>query len=186
MKTLDELQVVFGRMREAYFFANGLPDGATDDLFTVADFAMPISEDGVNFEFGAPDITKEKITEGRVWYTFAQSGDSDISLQVPSLHEDVNALFLTKVSTAAITKKAGGKTYSGHGYSTTPKKVSGAWVFCNPEHDLILALPKTDNYANLVGATGDAKGYYNVAVTPMKDKDGAEVIILRDSTAVEP
>ncbi|MCM1295395.1 MAG: hypothetical protein NC311_07610 [Muribaculaceae bacterium] len=181
MKTLADLQVLMGRMGEAYFYKNGLPAEftAATDLLATADFAMPVSSDGVNFEFGAPEITREKITEGRVWYTFGEKGDDNISMQVPSLHTDLSDLFYTKVGEAK-QAKIGDKTYSAQGYSTKVKKVQGAWIFRDKEHTVAIALPKTDNYANLVGATGDAKGYYNVAISTLEDASGQDLIILQE------
>lgn len=178
MKTLADLQVLMGRMGEAYYYKDGLPASvaADSDLIASADFAMPVSEDGVNFEFGAPEITKEKITEGRTWYTFGDKGDDNISLQVPSLHVDLSDLFYTRIG-ASQNVKIGTDSYTGAKYSTKPKKVQGAWLFRDKEHTTAIGLPKVDAYANLVGATGDAKGYYNVALSTLGDADGADLII---------
>lgn len=185
MKQLSDLQVLMGRMGKAFFFPNGLPANltATTDLMAQDNaIAMPLSTSGVTFEPGAPDITREKITEGRTWYTFADKGDDNISMQVPSLHVDLNDLFLRKIGTGIVVK-AGAKTYNGQKYSMTPKKVRGAWVFQDREETCMIALPVTDNYANLVGATGDAMGYYNVAVSTLADSDGADIIIFNEDTS---
>ena len=181
MKTLADLQVLMGRMGEAYFFKNGIPATVTadSDLIGMADFAMPISTSGVNFELGAPDITREKITEGRTWYTFAEKGDDNISLQVPSLHTDLSDLFYTKTGEAKQVKM-GDKTYSAQGYNTKVKKVIGGWVFRDREHTCAVGLPVTDNYANLVGAVGDAMGYYNVAVSTRPDANDVDLIIYNE------
>lgn len=185
-KELDNLQILMGRMGEAHFFVGDLPadlfgtgDAApTKDIFEESDFAMPLSKEGVNFEFGSATINVEKITEGRAWYTFAEDGDENITMQVPSLAPDVNELFLEKATTAPVTVKAGGQSYKGDGYNTKTKKVKGAWVFTTPEKDILVILPKTDNYANLVGATGDAKGYYNVQVKTFQAAGKGNVLVL--------
>lgn len=185
-KELDDLQVLMGRMGEAYFFVGDLPadlfgaDEATPekDIFEESDFAMPLSKEGVNFEFGSATINVEKSTEGRAWYTFAEDGDENITMQVPSLAPDVNELFLEKATAAPVAVKAGGQTYKGNGYNTKTKKVKGAWVFTTPEKDILVILPKTDNYANLVGATGDAKGYYNVQVKTFQAAGKGNVLVL--------
>lgn len=185
-RDLDDLQILMGRMGEAYFYNGEIPadvfgtDAAapTKDIFEESDFAMPLSKEGVNFEFGAATINVERITEGRAWYTFAEDGDENITMQVPSLAADVNELFLDKETTAAVSVKAGGKTYSGDGYNTKTKKVKGAWVFTTPEKDVIVILPKTDNYANLVGASGDAKSYYNVQVKTFQLTGKGNVLVL--------
>ncbi len=186
MKTLADLQVLMGRMGEAYFFKNGIPStvAANEDLIAKADFAMPISTSGVNFELGAPEITREKITEGRVWYTFGEKGDDNISLQVPSLHVDLSDLFYTKKGTAK-TVKMGDASYSAQGYSTNVKKVVGGWVFRDREHTVAIGLPVTDNYANLVGAVGDAMSYYNVAVSTRPDANDVDLIIYNEVKATE-
>lgn len=185
-KELDDLQILMGRMGEAHFFVGALPDdlfgtgdtAPTKDIFEESDFAMPLSKEGVNFEFGAATVNVEKITEGRAWYTFAEDGDENITMQVPSLAPDVNELFLEKATAAPVTVKAGGKSYKGDGFNTKTKKVQGAWVFTTPEHDILVILPKTDNYANLVGATADAKGYYNVQVKTFQVAGKGNVVVL--------
>lgn len=185
-KELDDLQILMGRMGEAHFFKGDLAAdlfgtsaaAPTKDLFEESDFAMPLSKEGVNFEFGAATINVEKITEGRAWYTFAEDGDENITMQVPSLAPDVNELFAEKATAAKVTVKAGGETFEGDGYNTKTKKVKGAWVFTTPERDVIVILPKTDNYGNLVGATGDAKGYWNVQVKTFQAAGKGNVLVL--------
>ena len=180
-KELSDLQILMGRMGEAYFFNEDITDKLKEDfdVETQADFAMPISTDGVNFEPGAPDVTEEKITEGRTWYTFAEKGDDNISMQVPSLAPEINDLFYTvKVADAKV------KGYSGKGYSLAPKKFQGAWVFFDKEKTVMIVLPKTDNYANFVGGSGDSMGYHNVAITTLANKDGADILVLHKSIEV--
>lgn len=173
-KELSDLQVLMGRMGEAYFFKGGLPEelGIEYDVETEADFAMPISTDGVTFEPGSPDVTEEKITEGRTWYTFAEKGDDNISMQVPSLAQELNELFLLKKGDAVQVKG-----YDGQGYSMSPNKFKGGWVFFDKEKTVMVALPQTDNYANFVGGSGDGMGYYNVAITTLSNSVGADILI---------
>lgn len=179
-KELSDLQILMGRMGEAYFFTQDITDKLTEefDVETEADFAMPISTDGVNFEPGAPDVTEEKITEGRTWYTFADKGDDNISMQVPSLAPEILDLFYTKKGDAVKVKG-----YEGNGYSLSPKKFSGSWVFFDKDKTVMVILPKTDNYANFVGGTGDAMSYNNVAISTLGNKNGADLIVLPKSKA---
>lgn len=178
---LSDLRVLMGRLGQAFYFPSGLPADLSEetDLWDCEDaIPMPLSKSGVTFEPGAPDITREQITEGRTWYTFAEKGDDNISLQVPSLHVDLNDLFLIKKGDP-VALKMKEKSFKGQGYSLKPKKVHGAWVFMDREETCMVALPETDNYANLVGATGDAMGYYNIAVSTMPDENDVDVIILQ-------
>ena len=180
-KTLSDLQQVMELMGEAYFFKKELNASdltTTEDILATADFEMPLGEDGVNFDVGDPDITKKKITEGRNWITFAKRGDDDISFQVPSFADPVNELFLNKETTSAATVKVGADNYSGAGYSLKPKKVVGSWLFRNPDHNIVVILPNTENYGTFKGAKGDTEGYYNVAVTPMSNDGNVDLYIL--------
>lgn len=178
--TLSDLQVLMGRMGEAYFFLEDVTEKLNEefDVETEADFAMPISSDGVNFNPGSPDITEEKITEGRTWYTTADKGDDDISMQVPSMAAPIMELCYTKVATSV---KA--KDYEGAGYSLKPKKFSGSWVFFDKEKTVMVVLPKTDNYANFVGASGDAMSYNNIAVKLLSNSKGADILVLEKKAA---
>lgn len=180
-KTLSDLQEVMELMGEAYFFKKELNASdltTTEDILATADFEMPLGEDGVTFDVGDPDITKKKITEGRNWITFAKRGDDDISFQVPSFADPVNELFLNKETTSATTVKVGAGNYSGAGYSLKPKKVVGSWLFRNPDHNIVVILPNTENYGTFKGAKGDTEGYYNVAVTPMSNNGNVDLYIL--------
>lgn len=177
---LSDLQVLMGRMGEAYFFTEDITEKLTEefDVEVEADFAMPISSDGVNFNPGSPDITEEKITAGQTWYTMAEKGDDDISMQVPSLAEPLlNLLYEKKMN------EVKAKGYEGAGYSLAPKKVQGSWVFFDKEKTVMIILPKTDNYANFVGGTGDAMGYNNVAIKALSNKNGADIIVMQKKAA---
>ncbi len=181
-KKLSDLQKVMELMGEAYFF-NTLPElSGTTDILASADFEMPISEEGVALNVGDPDITRKKITAGINWITFAKRSDDDMTMQVPSFDDSLNELFLAKKGTTK-TVKVGADTYEGSSYSLAPKKFKGAWVFCNPEHTIVIILPNTENYATFKGPAGDSEGYYNVAMTSLGDADGADIIILHKKAA---
>lgn len=185
-KVLADLHKVMELMGEAYFFSKEITADmltGTADILDTADFEMPISDEGVTFEVGDPDITKKKITEGRNWITYAKRGDDNISFQVPSFDDSLNELFLNKVTSAAVKAKVGGDTFEGSGYSLKPKKVVGAWVFRNPEHTMTVLMPLSENYGTFKGAQGDTEGYYNVAVTPMPASNNVEIYILHKTAA---
>lgn len=187
-KTLNDLQKVMELMGEAYFFEKELKDTnltTTEDILDTCDYEMPLGDDGVTFEVGDPDITRKKITEGRNWITYAKRGDDNISFQVPSFDDSLNALWQEKKTAAAASVKVGGDTFSGHGYSLKPKKVIGSWLFRNPEHTIVVILPNTECYGTFKGAQGDNNGYYNVSVTPMANNKDVDLYILHKGTAGE-
>ncbi len=186
-KTLYDLHKVMELMGEAYYFKSEVKDTdltTTEDFLSKADFEMPLSDEGVTFEVGDPDITKKKITEGRNWVTYAKRGDDNISFQVPSFDDSLNELFLTKQTSADVSVKIGDDTYKGQGYSLKPKKVVGSWVFRNPEHTITIILPNTENYGTFKGPQGDNEGYYNVAVTPMGNNKDVDIYILHKQASV--
>lgn len=185
LTTSSKLKVIFGRMREAYYF-KAMPTLAnTTDVLSTADYEMPISEDGVNFEpVGSPNITRNKITNGAVWYSFAEKGDANVTLQIPSFHKDLDALFLEKASSSTVTTKYGtSDTFEGNAYNLEPKKFTGAWLFTTAEKDLIVILPNTENFGIMVGAKGKEMGYFNVSVTPMRHETYGDIVILEKKTA---
>lgn len=187
-KTLSDLQKVMELMGEAYFYNAEIKDTdllSTANFLDKAAFEMPLSDEGVTFEVADPDITRKKITEGRVWITYAKRGDDNISFQVPSFDDSLNELFLNKVTSAEKTVKIGDNNYKGSGYSLKPKKIVGGWVFLNPEHTIAVIMPKTENYGTFKGAQGDQEGYYNVAVTPMANSKDVEVYILHKEAVAD-
>ena len=185
-KVLGDLNKVMELMGEAYYFSKEVTADMlteTTDILDSADFEMPLSDEGVTFEVGDPDITRKKITERRNWITYAKRGDDNISFQVPSFDDSLNELFMNKVTKTAVKAKIGEDVHEGAGYSLKPKKIVGAWVFRNPEHTITVLMPLTENYGTFKGAQGDTEGYYNVAVTPMAATNNVEIYILHKTEA---
>ena len=52
-----------------------------------------------------------------------------------------------------------------------------------PQEDrqTIIILPNVEMYANFVAADGDNPAYFNVAVTPLENSEGAEIFILSET-----
>lgn len=45
----------------------------------------------------------------------------------------------------------------------------------------IIILPNVEMYANFVAADGDNPAYFNVAVTPLENSEGADIFILSET-----
>lgn len=186
MKKSSELRTIFGRLREAYY-CKSCPDlSATTpaDILLSADYEMPLSEDGVTLEpvGSSPSITRKKISNGANWYSFAEKGDSNITMQVPSFDASLDELFLEKTTASAISTKVDKDSFTGNGYNLDPKKFGGAWIFTTAEKDFVVILPETENFATPVGATTKEMGYFNVAVTPLRHAKYGDIVILQKKT----
>lgn len=46
------------------------------------------------------------------------------------------------------------------------------------DRQTIIALPNVEMYASLVAADGDNPAYFNVAVSPLENSEGADIMIL--------
>lgn len=177
---LTDLKTLFNDVKEIYFKSSEIKVADLNKSFT-ADMELPVLEEGVSFNTGDADVTKIKLTTGRTWVSKATKGDSDISFQVASIAGAVNSLLMNKVGTD-ITSTEGilvdGVTYTGAAYSLAPKKVAGSLLMFSEDRQTIIALPNVEMYASLVAADGDNPAYFNVAVSPLENSEGADIMIL--------
>ena len=177
---VNTLQTVFNKIKEVHFRKGELKSADLATKLTI-DMELPVLEDGISFNTGDADITETKLTTGEKWVTRAMKGDADISLQVASIAGKVNGLFMEEKK-ASITSGAGavidGVTYQGTAYSLAPKKVTGALVFMSEDRQTIIILPKVEMYASLVVADGENPAYFNVKVTPIKNSEGYDLLVL--------
>lgn len=182
--TLDSLHELISKMSNVYYIST--PNQAISAI-TTFDMELPVLADGLNFDTGAPTVNRVKLTEGRTWKTGAQQGDADITMQVSSIAGPVSDLFFESGSSAAVTSGTiGGYKYSGKGYSLTPKKVTGALFMQSDDKTSAIYLPNVEMFASFNGSGGDdTTGYYNVAITPLKDTNGNEFYPLVGSAATE-
>lgn len=177
---LTDLKTLFNDVKEIYFKSSEIKAADLGKAFTV-DIEFPVLEEGVNFNTGDAEVTKIKLTTGSTWVSKATKGDSDISFQVASIAGPVNSLLMNKVG-GDITSTEGilveGVTYSGGAYSLAPKKVVGSLLMFSEDRQTIIALPNVEMYSSLVAADGDNPAYFNVAVSPLENSEGADIMIL--------
>lgn len=177
---LTDLKTLFNDVKEIYFKSSEIKVTDLNKSFT-ADMELPVLEEGVSFNTGDADVTEIKLTTGSTWVSKATKGDSDISFQVASIAGPVNSLLMNKVGTD-ITSTEGilvdGVTYAGAAYSLAPKKVAGSLLMFSEDRQTIIALPNVEMYASLVAADGDNPAYFNVAVSPLENSEGADIMIL--------
>ena len=182
-KTLEELKALFSQMKNVYFIATSIQD--LNDL-KGEDFELLVLYDGLSFDTCAADVSNIKLTTGAIWTSVATAGDADIQFQVASIAGEVNELLMNKVvESAAMTATFNGKTYEGAGYNTEPKKVTGALFMTSEDGSTALYLPNIEGYSNLISERGKP-AYFNVAVSPMNDKNKASIYILKEKEIVAP
>ena len=168
---LETLRVLMTKMKNVYYFA--APNKGVSELGE-AEMEFPVLEDGITFDTGAPEVSKIHLTEGRTWVSSAKDGTADITLNVSSIADAVNALFLGTAKAAADTGLTiNGKKYVGAGYSLGAHKVTGALLFTDQAEVTAIYLPNIEAFASFTGIDGDNPAYYKVTVTPLADNDGA-------------
>lgn len=177
---LTDLKTLFNGVKEIYFKSSEIKIADLGKAFTV-DIEFPVLEEGVNFNTGDAEVTKIKLTTGSTWVSKATKGDGDISFQVASIAGPVNSLLMNKVG-GDITSTEGllveGVTYSGGAYSLAPQKVVGSLLMFSEDRQTIIALPNVEMYSSLVAADGNNPAYFNVAVSPLENSEGADIMIL--------
>ena len=179
----DTLKTIFDKVNRVYFFANNkTTQGAVKALDALTGgIEFPVLEDGVSFDTGSPDKNEVKLTDGTTWTSKVKQGESDISFQVSSVHATINDILMEKKTAAAISTavQIGDFEYTGQGYAHAPKKINGALVMISSDGLTGVYLPDVEIFATFNGQGGDdSTGYYNVAVTPLTDANGAAFYIL--------
>lgn len=176
----EALQTIFKRVDRVYYFSDTTKTFANQS----GGIELPVLEGGVTFETGEADKTEVKLTDGTIWVSDVTKGDSDVSFQVSSVSQTVNELFLEKNGNT-ITGEFDDMTYVMQGYSSSPKKVSGALLLTSKDKSTLVYLPKVEMYASFNGEGGDdSTGYYNVVVTPLKDATGNDLYFPNSATPV--
>ena len=166
----ESLKQIFDKVHRVYYFA----DANTDLGDQTNAIELPVLEDGVSFDTGAPEVNEVKLTDNTTWVSKSKQGDSDISFQVSSVHSTINDLLMSKATNTAMSATFDGYDYSGDGYSLAPKKVTGALLMTSEDKTTAIYLPNVEMYSSFNGEGGDdSTGYYNVAVTPLTDTYGA-------------
>ena len=179
---LTDLKVLFNDLKEVYFKAGEIKTSDLGSEALTMDMELPALDDGVTFDTGSADVTRVRITTKAVWTSKASKGDPDITFQVASVAGVVNDLLMeNKKTIASATNIINGKTYKGAAYSLSPKKVTGALLMQSEDRQTIIILPDVEMYANFVAADGDNPAYFNVAVTPLENSEGAEIFILSET-----
>lgn len=179
-KSVEELKQLFNRVKDVYF--HDTPVANVAGLKTVT--AIPVGNDGVNFDAGDPDITKYKLTTGAIWTAIADAGDADITFQVPSVADYIAEKFQNKVTTTKETMTFEGETYKGSGFNFEPKKVTGAIMMRSQDRQTIIILPNIEGYATpKLDDTGKPL-YYNLSISPMNNSAGVGIYyMVKDETA---
>lgn len=176
----EALQTIFKRVDRVYYFSDTTKTFANQS----GGIELPVLEGGVTFDTGEADKTEVKLTDGTIWVSDVTKGDSDVSFQVSSVSQTVNELFLEK-NGSTITGEFDSMTYVMQGYSSSPKKVSGALLLTSKDKSTLVYLPKVEMYASFNGEGGDdSTGYYNVVVTPLKDATGNDLYFPNSATPV--
>lgn len=166
----ESLKQIFDKVHKVYYFDT--PDKPLAEQEKALE--LPVLEDGVSFDTGAPDISEVKLTDETTWVSKSKQGDSDISFQVSSVHATINDLLMEKKTATPVSADFGGYSYTGDGYSLYPKKVTGALFMQSEDKSTAIYLPNVEMFASFNGEGGDdSTGYYNVAVTPLTDSQGA-------------
>lgn len=179
---ITDLKQIFNSVNQVFYKKGEI---TTTDLTGTGiqfDMELPVLDDGVNFNTGDPEVTEIKLTTQRIWSRKVKKGDSDISINVASVGDDVTMLLMKKVGTA-VKGQAGaviaGKTYNGQGFSLDPQTVTGALVFVSEDKGCSIVLPYAQIVSSLNAADGDNPAYFQCKVTPCPNTEGIDLFILQ-------
>lgn len=181
-KKLSELQEMIDKVKRVYYSATANPNYAT---LAALDIELPILEDSFNYDSGAVSISSVKLTTGQKWAGYVTAGDSDISMQVASIAGSISDMFLNKkgdaITATVASPTLNGLAFSGQGYSTETKKVTGSLLMASEDGTRLFALPNVEMYANYVQPSG-TPGYFNVQIQAKPNTDGADIVFITADT----
>lgn len=181
--TKESLKKIFDKVNRAYFFPeNKTSGGAVKALGALSGgLELPLLAGSVTFNTGAPEKQEVKLTDNTTWLSKFSQGESDISMKVSSVHDDILELFLEKKADAVISAavQIGDFDYTGQGYASSAKKTGGALVLVSSDSLQAVYLPDVEIGASFEGDGGDdSTGALNLSITPLTDANGAGFYIL--------
>ena len=175
--TLSAVKELFSKMKNVYY--DSTANQKLSEITALQE--LPVLSDGVTFKTGESSLTKVKLTTGAIWDMLSDAGDDDIQFQMPTVHSTVMSIFIGTPSAAATTTgTVRGVTYSGAGYSTEPKKVSGGFFLTSSDASEAIWLPNVVAYANIVNEN-NKPAYINVKCSAMNDTEGFNIYFLKKS-----
>lgn len=185
---LGTLADVFNRVDRVLFNDEPIANTAALASMTTVHSELPVIDGSITLNMGEADVTKIKITTGQDWVSYAQTGESDISMQVASISTVMNDLFGDYATTelqfdlsTSIVKpvdETSTVSFVGKGYGTKPKKLTGALIFISQDEKALIVLPKAEIFATFIAADGDNPAYWNLVITALaNDSDVAYYLL---------
>lgn len=185
---LGTLADVFNRVDRVLFNDSPIANTGALASMTTVHSELPVIDGSITLNMGEADVTKVKITTGQDWVSYAQAGESDISMQVASISTVMNDLFgdyaTTEIeldlSTAIVKPVGDGSSVSfvGKGYGTKPKKLTGALIFISQDEKALIVLPKAEIFATFIAADGDNPAYWNLVITALANESDVAYYLL--------
>ena len=173
------IKLLFSQMSKVFFTST--PNQVTPDS---AFIELPILEDSVTFKTGEAQLTKVKLIGGEVWDVIAKAGDDDMSLQIGSVNDTITSMFIDKVSGATVSTAVSfnGVSYTGQGYSTAVKRVTGGFWMTNSDATAAIWLPNVECYSSLM-MDNNKPSYINVKFSALSDTKGAAIYVMTKQQA---
>ncbi len=185
---LGTLADVFNRVDRVLFNDSTIATTSALSALTTVHSELPVIDGSITLNMGEADVTKIKITTGQDWASYAQTGESDISMQVASISTVMNDLFGDFATTeiefdlsTSIVKPVGetaSVSFVGKGYGTKPKKIAGSLIFISQDEKALIVLPKAEIFATFVAADGDNPAYWNLVITALANESDVAYYLL--------
>lgn len=186
--SLGTLANVFNRVDRVLFNDSPIANNAALGSLASVHSELPVIDGSVTLNMGEADVTKVKITTGHDWVSYAQAGESDIKMQVASISTVMNDIFGDYATTnlgfdvsTSIVKPVDANSavsFSGKGYGTKPKKITGSLIFISQDEKALIVLPKAEIFATFIAADGDNPAYWNLVITALANESGAAYYLL--------
>lgn len=180
--SLGSLAAILAKVNNVYYH-NAAITAATITSGIEATRELPIIADSFSMNMGDVDKTETKLTTGQIWVSRAEKGDSDISMNIGAFDKEIASMFMEEKAAQAVSEATiMGVKFSGVGYSSAIKKVSGALILMDESKSVCVILANVEMYGT-PKVDGDNPGYIEVSITPKDNTEGVAVYIFEKKAA---
>ena len=157
MKTKKDLKTVFAGL-SSIMLQKAQIDTSSASITISADFDLPVTVDTLSISQGAPSINHYKVHGMATdWTSTATPSDAEISLTIPSVHEDLIEYFFGAGSAVTATLNGSTNTFAGSGYKNDPIKCECSLVLMNDTEDKLFVIAKASLWASIQYENGSTE-----------------------------
>lgn len=174
---VESKKVVLDDIKQAWFCDKEIERATDFNTESIELKELPLTEEGVNLNFGSANLTYKKTSTGLVWGSKVDRDDPEVSMNICNVHDEINEMFMEKKeSTADVT--IGEETFAAVGYASTINASHGSLWLPAENGEGWIVLPKITLFGTLNGTDDSNTGFYETKIVPATNADGCTLYFL--------